>query len=191
MAAKTIQTREMYLSVSRYTWVKQVTPAEAPDGTEIYFDANSPVALCFTGKSGKASLYRRYSNSAHRAHEVARWYQAVLAAAAEKAALDKARAEAVSPFVVGQILYGTYGYEQTNAVFYKVRSVRGKKLELMRLQNITTESDMVGVAVPGSERGESVTRMARFTQSGWRVKGGESVELQEWHGRPVHVTSYH
>lgn len=168
MAAKIIQTREMYLSVSRYTWVKQITPAEAPDGTEIYFDANSPIALCFTGKSGKASLYCRYSNSAHRAHEVTKWYQAILAAAAEKAAFAKAKAEAVCPFTVGQILYGTWGYEQTNVEFYKIKAVQGKRLTLVKMsENVISDGicHMSGRATPNAETAETITRMARVRTS--------------------------
>lgn len=193
MAAKTIQTREMYLSVSRYTWVKQVTPANAPTGTEVYFEADRPIALCFTGESGKASIYCHYGSSDHRAQEVEKWYAGILAAAAEKAAFEKAKAEAVCPFTVGQILYGTWGYEQTNVEFYKIKAVQGKRLTLVKMsENVISDGihHMSGRATPNAETAETITRLALYRQWGWIVKESEFCQLRQWDEQPVSISWY-
>lgn len=194
MAHKTPITRETYLSLPLYTWLPQPVLSTAPAGTAIYFDANRPVALCFSGSKPKASLFMCYATPKVRAEEVQKWLDGVLIEEGEKAAFAAEKAAAVMPFKVGDILDGTWGYEQTNVSFYKVKSVCGRKLTLCKMESVRTPYKTgadSGTALPACETPTTITRLARFTRFGWRVKEDGTCDLRAWDGKPVSVSWYY
>jgi hypothetical protein len=110
-----------------------------------------------------------------------------------KSALQKLRQEVKNPFEVGQILYKTWGYEQTNVNFYQVISVKGKTVILRELEQQRTEKGyMYGTTMPikDSFNGGEFKRILQV-----RIYNGTThVSLKDvstWHGTPVSYSSYY
>ena len=95
----------------------------------------------------------------------------------------------------GAILSSTWGYDQTNASFWRVeRITKGGWVILARLEAIE-ESDgpqtMTGRVTPGQPTGEQIRRKPRFTSYGVSITIDQGIEYaQEWNGRPVSVSHY-
>ncbi len=97
------------------------------------------------------------------------------------------------PYKVGDILDGTWGYEQTNVIFYQVTGV-GKssfKLREVRVDKKYT-GDMVGVATPkkGMFTGEVLTKKLPTKGSEGAVRINRSLSVSPWDGRPVDFSEY-
>lgn len=105
--------------------------------------------------------------------------------------LSSAVMSAPSHLSAGDILVGTWGYEQTNASFYRVEKRTPKQVVLCRLKNVTTwTKDFNGEALPGDVR-ENKTERRKVTLCGnEEIVQGECFTLRKWDGKPVQVTSY-
>lgn len=90
----------------------------------------------------------------------------------------------------GDILHGSWGYEQTNCEFWLVtKIVSACKIEIVELgHNITCDSSMSGYATPDTEVrfGDPVQKFVKGDRNGtgWHVKLSESCTLHEWDGQP-------
>lgn len=74
--------------------------------------------------------------------------------ATEKASRAAARKafDATKHFKPGDIVVNSWGWEQTNADFYRVEKVAKNRLTIIKLKTLTTETGfMCGTAVPGDE----------------------------------------
>jgi hypothetical protein len=109
-----------------------------------------------------------------------------------EAALDTS-APGVTP-QVGDILFSSWGYDQTNVDFYEVRKVTGSMVVLQKLQNkVVRDSGPTVYVVPalGQYKGELLRR--KFGPS-WR---GDSYSVSiksyagasKWDGNPVGQTA--
>lgn len=58
----------------------------------------------------------------------------------------------------GDILIGLWGYEQTNASFYRVEKRTPKQAILIRLKNNTAWNGYHGESLPGEDRGDKAIR---------------------------------
>lgn len=70
----------------------------------------------------------------------------------EKQLKKEAKKGAVNPFKVGDILYDSWGYDQTNIDFYQITKVNGMQIEMRELSQELTQSDglssMAGYVTP-------------------------------------------
>jgi hypothetical protein len=109
------------------------------------------------------------------------------------------RRTATHTFKLGDVLYSTWGYEQTNVDFYQVVAVPSGRSVVLRKLCADVKADGTGAMSgratprwgefePGSQ---SFTRRATGPDS---VSGGEAKsymgDLQRWDGKPRPVTSY-
>lgn len=93
---------------------------------------------------------------------------------------------------VGDVLYTSWGYDQTNVEFYEIINVRGHAVDLRELKQERTESS-IGMqgecrARPGQYRGQLIRSK--------RPTGNNSIRIDScstatpWHGRPLSWSSY-
>lgn len=131
---------------------------------------------------------------------------ASLTALPEPKKAPKAKSSGAAPkhaLKVGQWLYSTWGYEQTNASFFKVVGVTPSGVVLQQYEtNDTWTNDkhghntMVGTAVPGTKpqgapKRKQVVQVVTSHGVVDEVKVGDSMgHAEPWDGRPVRVTSY-
>jgi hypothetical protein len=93
--------------------------------------------------------------------------------------------------VVGEIVYGVWGYDATFYEFYKVVSFNGEWAKFQKIEKNFTEISkewppVVGV-VPGEEPvGEAFRRKVKFNTYGWCAKGANEYEgiVGVWEGQP-------
>lgn len=158
-----------------------------------YAKGGSPLALIYKGRQSKAKYHYRFASVESRDAQVER----LVAEETRHEAAKNARQNAGHGLVVGDILYCTWGYDQTNADFYRVvrvppaRSVAVVGMPAKCIEN--PECTMTGWASPDTE---AVTGDARGSirraigpdevSSGCRYMGA----LRKWHGRPVAITWY-
>ena len=112
--------------------------------------------------------------------------------------------ETISKFGIkaGDILYDSWGYEQTNVEFYIVtKIVSACKIEIQELGHSEVDGSGCGMScdvMPDPEKriGEPIQKIV--SQSGyekasghWHVKINDSVSLTAWDGRPKYKSWYY
>lgn len=112
-----------------------------------------PCALGYIGKAGRPAFNFSFKDEARRAEYVAGWLRDRDASAARKAAgLAERKAKLAKPhgLKVGDVLYGSWGYDQTNVEFWEVTKLVGKRMvEIRELCCESVETGfMSGNAVP-------------------------------------------
>lgn len=99
---------------------------------------------------------------------------------------------------VGDVLYDSWGYEQTNVEFYKVtKIISACKIEIVELGHKTVEGsegrDCCDV-VPNIEReiGDPITKMVTpYGRNSYGVKISECIRLRPWDGSPCYKSWYY
>lgn len=190
------------LSLTRQDYTRNMTaqpvPADAPAGTEIWFSDNGKQfsATCFTGKAQKPSIHNLYRTAEGRQTHVDNWLSNIIANAAYKAEIKQARKEAACPFQVGDILTGSWGYDQTNQEFCQIIAISGKKITLRNLAHKTvpgSEGFMCEMVKPVKNRfyGEPFSRIAQtYNGNDWYVKYNDHCDLSTWNGKPKYASHY-
>ena len=110
---------------------------------------------------------------------------------AEKAKARALRKEYLHDYVVGDILYSSFGYDQTNVYFYEITATKGKMVVLRQIGKKTTrEESSYGaeyvVATPGRFVGPPLKKMVG--QGGY-VRIDSSELAHKWDGKPKYQTS--
>jgi len=110
---------------------------------------------------------------------------------AQKAKQKQERANYKHDYVVGDILYSSWGYDQTNVNFYQVVSVVGKQVVLREVASKTVrENEGYGatyvVAVPDRFVGPAMKKMV---QQGGTVKIDTNQSAYKWDGKPKYETA--
>ena len=125
----TIYTREFYL-------IKEYTKVISYKGTDVYMHTDTKVknpyiAMGFIGKQAKWNFHIAFPTKERRAEWVAKWEDRIKARDLEKQA-RKDRRQAPHTLQLGDVLYTSWGWEQTNIDFYQVTKLIGKKMVEIR-----------------------------------------------------------
>ena len=137
------------LSCAVYTY-------KCPDGT--------PAAIAFKGRRKKAVWHRRFVSVEVRRRYVRSWMAKILK---DKQAKDsrKQQMSLERELSVGDVVYSSWGYEQTNISYWKVVKLIGKQsVELVKIGSDSKRiGDMDGEVVPRPdiEVGESFVRRVK------------------------------
>lgn len=112
---------------------------------------------------------------------------------AEKLALQNARKNFKNPYEVGQILYNSWGYEQTNVNFYQIVEVKAKSIVIQEIdqERQYSQSD-AGTCMPIKDSFASEKQIVKMITI--RVYDGKVnyyVHLSTWDGKPKSWSSYH
>lgn len=119
-------------------------------GTQVYAGVNSkgkPVAMGFRGTSSKPAFNYQFRSQEEMERHIAKWIADIMAREKAKQERDKERKHNVA---VGDVLYTSWGYDQTNVDFYQVTRIVGKAtFEVRELATMSTETHfMSGYIVP-------------------------------------------
>jgi len=156
--------------------------------------ARQCAAMCFIGKRSKPAWYYGFRSQAHMEQKIKEQIEGVQASEDRKA---KEKAERSKPhsLKVGDILVSSWGYDQTNVDFYKVKRLVGKSMvELIAVGSKTVEDSEYPhgmacevVAVPQAEYGEPFKKKANSTNY---VSLNSFSCAGKWDGSPMYKSWY-
>jgi len=157
----------------------------------IYEDTNGrPCARLFRPKGQKPAHRFFFASEAERETRIKSFFEGI---AEHKAMTDKRRAErnAGHSLKIGQILYSSWGYDQTNVSFYQVTEVKSKHTVMIR------EISRVYIAT-GNMSGKVTPRKNKFMGAAISKRPDNrncitlcsSERLYEWDGEPCYTSSY-
>jgi hypothetical protein len=105
----------------------RLVPGPAGGAVYTYETAGAPYAIAFVGTSARSVWHNRFKSDTQRAEAIAKFHAGLTQSADAKAARAKAKAEWTNPLKAGDILYTSWGYDQTNVEFYAVTRVSGRR----------------------------------------------------------------
>ena len=174
---------------------KDIDPVILHDPEVEYYawDENGvPYAIGFGGKRSKPDFNYRFRTAEQRDAHIERWLNNQKAHSEYQA---KRKAERAKPHTLklGDILYTSWGYDQTNIDFYQVTKVIGKKMiEIREIGSKTVRNDGGGcdyvVAVRGSFL-EGKKPMKKMAGPDNCVRIESYAHARPWDGEPKYETA--
>ena len=186
----------------RTRWIPEnsvkIIPEEAPRVTAYLYNSGhsgKPCIIAYMNKKTKSFLHTQYGTEERRAEALAehrKWW----GADHQQHLRYRAERDQTSQLQAGDIIYVTWGYDQTNADFYEVLSLTAsrKSARIRHLKSSAKENGfMSGHATPNSPREyESPATTCRTVG-----KDGVNTEYSQyggpatkWDGSPVSVSWY-
>ena len=165
-------------------------------GTDIYMAtyANDSIfaAMGFSGKKSKPDFHYRFSTTDRRNDYVAK-YEDKIRAYNKTVADRKVARYAPTTLKTGDILYSSWGYDQTNVDFYEVTKVIGKRMveitPIASKDSGTLDGRDCGevVAVPGKYIGAPMHKIAH---NGTSISIKSFITAWPWDGKPTYYSTY-
>lgn len=155
-----------------------------------------PVLKVYKGKSGKAISHYRYHNEAHRQDTINEFKKRADGEIKRKKEQAEAYKNMVNLAKVGDVLYSTWGYEQTNVDFYEVVGLTAKSVKIIKLGQTMVENTgyMSETVVPNRDlRGKEVMtkRIRMYNDKSYYVSISSYASASKWGGDPILQTHYH
>jgi hypothetical protein len=177
------------------------TEPENPEGTDLYvWKYESPgadgkiryYAVAFVGKANKPLWHTIFRDEQSRQQTIDKEAENRRRVMDEKAKKRQERRDFQHSFQVEDILYSSWGYDQTNINFYQVTDVRGKEITIREIGKRTvgghgSPSEKV-MAEPNEFIGPPLRKRPQGSGEHTYVKVTESQTAFEWDGRPLHET---
>ena len=146
-------------------------------------------AICFAGKAVNFTWYYLFKNEENMLAQVAKTVNNRITRAAEVA---KYKAERLAPTNLkeGDILYCSWGYDQTQVDFYKVKEVIGSnRIKIVPMTAIVAkQSTGADYMVAGEEKGEPMLKVANGRQNSVKITSYSNAYL--WDGQPKYETAF-
>jgi hypothetical protein len=146
-------------------------------------------AICFAGKAVNPTWYYLFRSEEAMLAQVAKTVNNRIARAAEVA---KYKAERLAPTNLkeGDILYCSWGYDQTQVDFYKVKEVVGSnRIKIVPMTAIVAkQSTGADYMVAGEEKGEPMLKVANGRQNSVKITSYSNAYL--WDGQPKYETAF-
>jgi hypothetical protein len=155
--------------------------------------AGVPYAIGYSGKRNRPDFHFRFRNEAQRAEHIQKFFDdkaRIQDWRATQQAEATAKRKAGHGIQLGQVLYSSWGWEQTNIDYYEVVKVTPGSITVRQLQQDTQEVGfMSGPTVPrlGQYRKGEPDIRSMFNGRGFRVKHGS---LSPWDGKPKTCSWY-
>lgn len=175
-----------------------IRPKGTKEGTEIYvFEmAGKLYAKGFHGSAGKASFYTVYRTAEERERDVRAHIDGWQKTAKYKGEIAADRKGFRHTFKVGEILAGSFGYEQTNVIFAEVIATTAATVTVREIGH-EVEGGMGPmsanvVARPGEFIGEARTLRVQGhgAKDDGHVRWNSSCSLRRWSGRAMYSSWY-
>lgn len=185
---KNTLTREHYIPKGA------VLSIDHPDAQVYIYDTNRkgrryPAALCFVGKAQKPAWHNLFS---HQTDIVLKATKTIEGVIAHRNRLAERKIERTQPSTlkVGDILYTSWGYDQTNIDFYQVTATIGDRTVKARaigskIDHSDTYSDYM-VADKDRFVGKEATYRVKY---GNRIKIASYADAYLWDGKPKYQTN--
>lgn len=155
-----------------------------------YIDSRGKyVLLAFRGRKQKAWLWRGFPSESDIQKYINNYLYKEM-----KDQVDYETKKGVidNPVYEGNILYATWGYEQTNVNFYEVITVKGKMVIIRELEkNIkpSSHSSMAGTATPKSKYvGLPMKKKMIRSGNGTVIKISDRIYAHKWDGNPKSIS---
>ena len=140
--------------------------SEPAHGIEIYYyDNPKPCAVMFSGKSQKPFIHYSYRSEADRDKSVQNALASLERTRAAKAERKAERLSYQHTLKAGDVLYASWGYEQTNIDYYQVIEVKGKFVVICEISQIREATGwLCGQTKPNPDHfiGEPMRRKVGF-----------------------------
>ena len=158
----------------------------------LYRINNSYAAVAYSGRKSKSDFHYRFRTEDQRTEHIQKWVCGLEEEKKEKERRRAAQKAFKHTLEVGSIVYESYGYEQTNIIFYEVTEVVTDKTVVVRqiAKSIDEQNcSMSGYAmpIPGVYNGEAIR---------CRVSVGNVVKIKgrgnawHWDGKRKYVSWY-
>jgi hypothetical protein len=149
-----------------------------------------PTVAFFSGRKAKPDFYHYYPTTEKRDEKIRRVLEGMEAHEERKAASRAAR-NSGHGVEVGDILVGSWGYDQTNVDFFKVKKIVGKTMvEVVSIGSklVETTGPMAGrvVADPDAE----TKKTYRVKLSNGSGKSPVYGRVSKWDGKPMYESHY-
>lgn len=146
-------------------------------------------AICFAGKAINPTWYYLFRSEEAMLAQVAKTVNNRIARAAEVAKY-KANRLAPTDLKEGDILYCSWGYDQTQVDFYKVKEVLGKnRIKIVQMTAVVADqSTGADYMVAGQEKGEPMLKVANGNQNSVKITSFSNAYL--WDGKPKYETAF-
>ena len=183
-------TRDFYLPKQYSVHVKSKT---APVEAYLYESAGGIYAMGFGGKRSKPDFHSRFGSEQSRADYVGNYIKGQEEAAEYKAAQAAKRRAFEHTLKVGDILYSSWGYDQTNIDFYQVTAVVGKKSVKIRRIGSRVDSTATTAQYVVAAKDAFLEDEKEMTK---RVGQGNVISLTSyssaypWDGKPKYETAF-
>lgn len=158
---------------------------------------NKPAAIAYTGKSAKKVWHYRFANDAQRMAKIASFLENMKAQEEFKNSLKTARKEYKHDLKVGDILYASWGYEQTNIDMFQVTAVTEKTATFGAIWQNMVEGSAGFMCEDVVARPDAFKDDKRFTRvvgpygiTFAETEGAYALHLSKWDGRPLHASHY-
>jgi len=146
-------------------------------------------AICFAGKAVNPTWYYLFRSEEAMLAQVAKTINNRITRAAEVA---KYKAERLAPTGLkeGDILYCSWGYDQTQVDFYKVKEVVGSnRIKIVSMTGVVAkQSTGADYMVAGEEKGEPMLKVANGKQNSVKITSFSNAYL--WDGQPKYETAF-
>ena len=146
-------------------------------------------AICFAGKAVNPTWYYLFRSEEAMLAQVAKTVNNRIARAAEVA---KYKAERLAPTNLkeGDILYCSWGYDQTQVDFYKVKEVVGNnRIKIVPMTAIVAkQSTGADYMIAGEEKGTPMLKVANGRQNSVKITSYSNAYL--WDGQPKYETAF-
>ncbi len=169
---------------------KDAVQVKDVEGTDleiwIYNGGNdSFYGLAFAGKAQKPLWHYRFGDEVRRQKEIKETIESRKKSLDYKNQKKEERRNFKHSLKVDDILYDSWGYDQTNVDYYQVVEVGEKSVKIRKIRKKSVSGDKV-VAVPNRFVGPAKTKI---------VSGGNSVKIDTgyaslWDGKPKYETPF-
>ena len=157
---------------------------------------NQPAAIAYIGKQSKPYFHYRFVNESQRAAHVEEFFASMKQTFEFKQARETEKAQGHS-IKVNDVLYASWGYDQTNIQFFQVVAVKGSMVTFREIAQNMVEGSAGFMCESVTARRDSFlskefTRRAngRNHVTFAKSKGGYKLHLSAYDGRPLYQSHY-
>jgi hypothetical protein len=173
----------------------RLVPGPSGGAVYIYETASKFYAVAFWGSSVRSLWHYSYRTTEQREKAVVEFHHSLTATATRKQSAKREKDAWTNPAKVGDILYTSWGYDQTNVEFYAVTRVSGTRVWV---REIAQDSESTGYmqekcwpAMPIRYCGDETMHTARMAGAqGYSIKINGSATAWPETGRDHYSSSY-
>lgn len=168
-----------------------------PPGTDLaiwtYEVNGKPYAIAFAGNQGKPLFHNWFRNEADRQRKIDEAIRQRKSLAEHKQQRKDEKKNFQHGLKEGDILYSSWGYDQTNIDFYQVVSVISKSVVLREVAKKTVREERGAdyvVAVPDRFTGAPLRKLPQGSGGHIYVKINSHQHAYPWDGKPKYQTAF-